>query len=250
MAGVYTGMPDQTTEPAGDAAATARGIGQLNERPLHAALKDWAAPPGSRFEVPVDGYIIDIVAGEQLIEIQTGAFTPLRRKVRDLTTRHPLHLIHPIVRHKWIVRAEAGGQPRRRKSPRTGGWPDLFTALAAFPDMIAHPNFTLSALLVDIEEERVFDAARARRRRRGWVVAERRLLEVVAARTFHDASDFAAMLPDDLPAQFTTADLADGWRCQRAQAQRAAYCLRAMGALTMTGKRGNAIVYERAALSR
>lgn len=39
------------------------GIGTLNEKPLHAALKGWYARPGDRFEVPVDGYLVDIVRG-------------------------------------------------------------------------------------------------------------------------------------------------------------------------------------------
>ena len=36
------------------------GIGLLNEKPLHASLKQWYARPGDRFEVPVDGYVIDL----------------------------------------------------------------------------------------------------------------------------------------------------------------------------------------------
>ena len=47
-------------------------IGTLNEKPLHAALKDWCARPGDQFEVFVDGFVVDIVRGNLLIEIQTG----------------------------------------------------------------------------------------------------------------------------------------------------------------------------------
>ena len=36
-------------------------ISTLNEKPLHAALKEWYASPGDRFEVPVDGYLVDIM---------------------------------------------------------------------------------------------------------------------------------------------------------------------------------------------
>ena len=34
-----------------------RGIGLLNEKPLHAALKEWYAQPEDRFEVSVDGFV-------------------------------------------------------------------------------------------------------------------------------------------------------------------------------------------------
>lgn len=48
------------------------GIGRLNEGPLHAALKRWCARPGDRLEAVVDGYVIDIVRADLLLEIQTG----------------------------------------------------------------------------------------------------------------------------------------------------------------------------------
>ena len=51
-------------------------IGELNEKPLHAALKAWVAQPGDALETPLDGYVIDIIHGEQLVEIQTGGVHP------------------------------------------------------------------------------------------------------------------------------------------------------------------------------
>jgi hypothetical protein len=61
------------------------GIGLLNEKPLHASLKQWYARPGDRFEVPVDGFVIDIVRGRLLIEIQTRNFASTRAKLIKLT---------------------------------------------------------------------------------------------------------------------------------------------------------------------
>ncbi len=49
-------------------------INTYNEKSLHAALKVWYAGEEGRTEVPVDGYIVDVVLGEQLIEIQTASF--------------------------------------------------------------------------------------------------------------------------------------------------------------------------------
>ena len=50
-------------------------IGLLNEKPLHAALKEWYARPDDRFETSVDGFVIDILRGDLLIEVQTRNFT-------------------------------------------------------------------------------------------------------------------------------------------------------------------------------
>jgi hypothetical protein len=57
------------------------GIGLLNEKPLHASLKEWYAQPGDRFEVPVDGFVIDIVRDDLLLEIQTGSFGSIKSKI-------------------------------------------------------------------------------------------------------------------------------------------------------------------------
>ena len=45
------------------------GIGVLNEKPLHASLKDFCARPGDQFEVTVDGFVIDIVRGDGTIAL-------------------------------------------------------------------------------------------------------------------------------------------------------------------------------------
>ena len=53
----------------------------------------------------------------------------------------------------------------------------------------------------------------------------------------------AALLPADLAAEFTTADLAAALGRPRRLAQQMAYCLRGAGAVSAVGKQGNAIVY-------
>ena len=59
-----------------------RDIGLLNEKPLHAALKEWYARPEDRFEVSVDGFVIDVVRGNLRVEIQTGNFAAIKLYVR------------------------------------------------------------------------------------------------------------------------------------------------------------------------
>ena len=43
-----------------------RKISTLNEKPLHAALKQWYAGPDSMFEVSIDRFIIDILQDDLL----------------------------------------------------------------------------------------------------------------------------------------------------------------------------------------
>jgi len=228
-------------------------IGTLNESPLHAALKRWYARPDDRLEVSVDGFIVDIVrrhplmARELLVEIQTGSFSSVRRKLTALTASHPVRLVYPIAREKWLVKlsGEGGGRPRRRKSPRHGAFEHLFEELVSFPRLLSNTNFALEVLLIHEEEVRRYVGKRAWRRR-GWVTEERRLLEVVERRLFETPADVGALLPSDLGEPFTTADLAAAIGERRRLAQKMAYCLREMGMIAPVGKQGNALLYTRA----
>jgi hypothetical protein len=226
----------------------AREIGTLNEGSLHAALKEWYAQPGDRFEVSVGGFVVDIVRGDLLIEIQTGNFSSIKRKMRALVQDHPVRLVYPIAREKWIVRLAKDGSGDvlgRRKSPKRGAIEHLFEELVRLPKLLANPNLALEVLFTQEEEIRCYDGKRAWRRR-GWVIQERRLLDVVDRRLFETPPDLASLIPSNLAEPWTTADLAAATGQPRWLARKMAYCLRKMGAVEAVGKQGNAILYVRA----
>jgi hypothetical protein len=222
-------------------------IGTLNEKPLHAALKQWYAQPGDVFETLVDGFVIDILRGDRLIEIQTGNFSAVKDKLWKLVAAHPVRLVYPIPHEKWIVKLAPGGEgaAQRRKSPKRGRFEDVFNELVSFPDLLAEGHFSLELLLIREEEVRRHEGRRAWRRR-GWVTQERRLLEVVSQRRFETPEDLWALMPEDLPQPFTTSDLAGAMGKPRRLAQKAAYCLRKMGTIGTVGKRGRSVLYARA----
>lgn len=222
-------------------------IGTLGERSLHAALKLWYAQPGDQLETRVGGYVVDIVRDDLLIEIQTRNFAAMKPKLLSLTQTgaYRLRLVHPVAYERWIVRMNADGQiTGRRKSPQRGRVEQVFKELVRFPALCLLPNFALEVLLVR-EEQILRDDGRGSWRRKGWSVEDRRLLDVVDRRLFVERVDYAALLPPELPQAFTTRDLAEGLRLQRPLAQKMAYCLRAMEIITITGKQGKAILYEK-----
>jgi hypothetical protein len=228
-------------------------IGTLNENPLHAALKEWYTEPGDLTEVPVDGFVVDIVRGGLLVEIQTANFSAIGRKLAGLAACHRVRLVYPIAVEKWIVRLDrAGAVLGRRRSPKRGAVEHLFEELVRIPRLPADPNFSLDVLLTREEELRrheVDRTGRSRRawRRKGWVICERRLIEVAGRRLFRTPADLAALLPEGLPEPFTTVEIAEAGGHPRWLAQKMAYCLRHMGAILQEGKRGNALLYRRAA---
>ena len=129
------------------------GIGTLAEKSVHAGIKDWLGRADDQFEVTIDGYVIDIVRGQQLVEIQTANFTALKRKLAALLKTHPVHLVYPIAQEKWIVRQTAVGEAiSRRKSPKRGRPLDIFKELVRIPHLLAEPNLTIGILLTQQED--------------------------------------------------------------------------------------------------
>lgn len=218
------------------------GIGLLNEKPLHASLKQWYARPGDQFEIPVDGFVIDIVRDDLLIEIQTRNFSAIKSKLNKLARTHRVRLIYPIVHEKWIVRSEGGRGVIRRKSPKRGRLEDLFWELVSIPQLLSNPNFSLEVLMIRQEEVRRYERKR-RWRRKGWVIEGRQLLGVVDQRLFGDSADWLRFLPDGL-GSFTTHDLATGMDTSRELAQKMAYCLREARIIDLIGRRGRANLYR------
>jgi hypothetical protein len=221
-----------------------RHIGTLAERSLHAALKQWYAQPGDELEVPVSGYVVDIVRGDLLIEIQTGSFAGIKRKLDRLTRSHPVTLVYPVAAEKWIVKLGPDGHTRldRRRSPQRGSVLALFRELVSLPRLVARDTLTIEVALVALEEVRVRDG-RGSWRRGGWSIVDTRLLGVIDRVTLRGVEDYRALLPDNLPDPFTVADLAGALGERRSLAAKIAYCLREMGAITHIGKRGNAYLY-------
>ena len=192
------------------------GIGLLNEKPLHASLKEWCAQPGDQFEVTVDGFVIDLVRDDLLLEIQTGHFASIKSKLIELVRTYRTRLIYPIAQERWIVKRAKGnsGGVTRRKSPKRGRVEDLFWEMVSFPHLLVNPNFSLEVVLIREEEVRRYEEKR-NWRRRGWIIEERRLLEVVDRRLFEEGADLQALLPETVGKSFTTKDLAEAMGIRR-----------------------------------
>ena len=219
-------------------------IGLLNEKSLHASLKEWYAQPGDQFEVAVDGFVIDIVRDDLLLEIQTGNFASIKSKLVDLVRAHRIRLIYPIAQEKWIVKLEKDDSVgfTHRKSPKRGRVEDLFWEMVSFPQMLANPNFSLEVLMIREEEVRRYEGKR-RWRRRGWVIEERRLVDVEDRILFEEPADWRALVPEKLGGSFTTRELAEALGISRRLAQKMAYCLRKAGVVRLIGRQGRANLF-------
>jgi hypothetical protein len=226
--------------------AASSGLSTYREGSLHAALKALYTRPSDRVEESVDGYVVDVVRDDELVEIQTASFSSAARKLRRLAIDHRILLVHPIATERWLVRVDADGVVTdRRRSPKRGLPLDLFHELVAFPELVAHPNFRLELVMIREEELRgpVPDGARYRYPRDWWRL-DRRLIEVIETIRVDTPADLLGLLPVGLPSPFTSTDIASASRRTKNLAMRATYCLGRSGAARCIGRRGRAQVYE------
>jgi hypothetical protein len=224
---------------------SAMTIGTLRESSLHASLKELYARPGDELEAVREGYVVDLVRPDELVEFQTANFASLRPKLTALLERHRVRIVHPVALERMLIRIDGDGVIQsRRRSPVKGCHLSVFDELVSLPALAAHPSLTFEVVLVRVEEHRI-DAPRTRKRRKPWRIVDRVLVEVLEAREFGGADGLATILGDTLPDAFTTAELAEVLEIDRALAQRVAYTLRMAGVIESTGKRQRATEYRR-----
>lgn len=216
-------------------------IGTLRESSFHSALKHWYKEPGDKIEESIDNYIIDIVRDDLLIEIQTRNFSSIRKKLEKLTESYKVRLVYPIVRDKIIVKMDARGNKviNMRTSPNHGTYYDIFEELIRIPHLVPKMNFTIEVVLVQIKEFRKNDG-KGSRRRRGWSIYDRKLVNILERKLFYTPIDFLMLKPISLKTPFTNAELAISLEKSVRLAQKMSYCLKKMGILKVIGKQGNA----------
>jgi hypothetical protein len=216
----------------------------MTEYSLHSEIKDWYMVSGDELEVKVDDFVIDVVRGELLIEIQTGNFSAVKKKLIKLLLNNQVRLVYPIAKLKWIVHVSRSGEfVRRRKSPKKGKLTDLFNELVHAPALIKDRNFSLEVLLIEEEEVRCNDG-RGSWRRRGVSVKDRKLLNVFDRIVFEDSRDFLEFLPKELDGPFTNKALASKLGISNRLAQKITYCLRKMGAISIADKKRNEFLFQ------
>ena len=215
------------------------------ESTLHRQLKALYAGDESAQEVEVDGYRIDVVDGGELIEIQRASLSSIRTKVEVLLRSHRVTVVKPLAARKLLIKRAGKGRAitSKRYSPVRQTIYDLFLELVHFVPVFPHPRLTLEVVLTEQEEFRL-PRRKTRFRGKDYRVEDRFLTDVTGRRIFRTADDLQELLPDDLPAEFTTDDIARLKSIPRWLAQKMAYCLRKIEAIQVVGKAGNAMVYR------
>lgn len=220
------------------------GIGTLGEKRLHAVLKRYYEPRAEYREVRAGRYVADICNENGIIEIQTGSFSALRKKLPALLAQYPVTLVHPLPATKTIqwIAPDSGLVSEPRRSPKKGAWIDACYQLCFAADLLTLPGLTIQLLLVDLDEYRLQNGW-SNDGKRGSTRHERLPSALSAELTLRCPADYLALLPSGLPDPFTTTDLRRAAKRSATLAAKAVRVLLAVGAIEKCGKRKNSILY-------
>jgi len=226
--------------------STCKSIGTKNESSLHRTLKYQYAGPDGRTEAEVGEYVADGISKEgEYIEVQTGSFGPLKKKVEEFASHGKVRIIHPVALTKKIEVYDTSGKLLyRRKSPVKGSPWKLFDALLHAPELPLIKGVTLELVLADITEKRVRDG-KGSWRRKGTSIKDRELSAWHESILLKKPADYLRFVPFKKNEEFTTSLFAKHAEVDKWTAQKALYVLNKLKVVKRIGKKNRELLYVR-----
>lgn len=241
------------------------GIGTLAEKRMHRVFKRLITDDESKMEVRISStlpemndtsnkmprFIADILFNDEIIEIQTGSFFPLQKKLDWCIHHTPYHLtcIHPIAARRtlaWIdpINGTVGKLHRvpRREDARAIA-PELYWIRSILTNPASRKRFRLVLPLLEVQDYKWLDGY-SEDGKRGATRYERIPISLLETIVLSEPEDYARIfLPDALPAPFTAAEYAKITHIRGRTTYSTLHLLCEMGILHPEGKRGRSITY-------
>ena len=225
------------------------GIGTLSEKTVHAVVKNFIEPDDEKHEIPVAGFVADILTDasgyEEIIEIQTRAMYKMKKKLDTFLRMYPVTIVYPIPREKKLcwVDEDTGEVSKPRKSNKKGTDYVAFSEIYGLKDYLLHPNIRFKLLFMDMTEYKILNGYGPSRKIR----AEKydRIPESLIGWTdLSCPEDYMQLIPADLPDEFKVDDFSKSTKLRRDEAGMAVQILRTVGVIEKIGKDKRAYVYR------
>lgn len=184
------------------------GIGTLAEKCMHAVIKQFLCADEACHEVKLEGtrFVSDVRIGNEIFEVQTGDFYPMKRKIGYYLTETDctVTVVHPIAAQRWMSWVDPKTmeiEPRKRV-PRKGRPIDLLPQLFALSEHLQNPRLRFHLLLLETYDFRLLNDS-SKNRKLHAAHYERIPISLLGEMTFSSPLDFRIFLPADLPSHFT-----------------------------------------------
>jgi hypothetical protein len=224
----------------------AAGFSTRNESSLHRALKCRYSGEDGQTESVLEGYVCDAIRSDgEIIEVQTGHFKDIEKKVASLVRLRPVRLIYPVIVEKTIVLLSGDGElVSRRRSPRKGSVYELFAELVYTPELPLLQGLTIEVACIDAIENRR-DDGRGSYHRKGVSIGDRELTLFRESIRLSSPGDYRRFIPQGLPTEgFTVKQFRAACKIRPRLASQCIAVLRRIGLVEYVGKQDRAYVYR------
>ena len=223
-------------------------IGTKSEYRLHGALKYYFQPDDSLHEIKISGFICDAVNEDEseVIEIQTRAFSHLKKKLSELTKSHTVTVIYPVITEKRVLVTYAeSGETSIRKSPKKGRASDIFYEIYSLRDFLENKNLRFKIALLKSDEYRVYSGTKDSRKpfQKPFSI-ERIPTELIEVIDLFKPSDYRRFLPSSLPECFDSELFSNALGIPRKEASYFINPLKWLGVIKQIGTVNQARIYE------
>lgn len=222
-----------------------QGIGTLGEKTLHAVLKNYYESDKSCHEVKLGSFYADIAKNGKVIEIQTGSFNKLRKKLDYFLISHEVTVVYPIAAVKYVcwIDPKTCALISRKKSPKKGNVTESLKELYYIRELLGDPNLKIRLVMLELDEYRLLDGYGSDKKSRATKY-ERFPLDIIEEIELSDKRDFMMLMPYGLDSPFTAKDFMKASKFSSMASYAAIKLLLALSIISPAESKKRAAVYE------
>ena len=149
-------MPDFAHEQ------TENQITTYMERGLHRSLKKYFCSDEEKHELKIGRYVADACDGKTIFEIQTGSFSPLRKKIQFYleNTDFDIVIVRPIAQNRKIFWLDENSGEIKKAPRLSSKHENLASGIADIHyinEFLGNPRLSFCFVLMEIDEIRLLD---------------------------------------------------------------------------------------------
>lgn len=216
-------------------------IGTLNEKCIHATLKNYFSDTEYDQEIKIGGFFADILGENGIIEIQSKCFNKLNSKLNTFLDASHVTVVYPF--HKktriYYIDKSSGELIKHGNLTSHKNLTDFFIELYRIKSYLNNPNLTICIANLEVEKYRY--TAQDCVRRKGQRV-EVYPSDFISAIYLEKPEDYRMFLPKDLPEFFTKKEFQK--ICNFSEASILIEILEYMGIVSRFSKQRNEFIYR------
>ena len=217
-------------------------IGVLSEKTLHKTIKNLYESNQDYQEVKIDGYYVDILKDNNIIEVQTKQFDKLRNKLSYLLDHYDynINVIYPIFNNKviyYIYDNKIISLPK--KSPKKLKYPEVFYEIYKIKNLLSNEKLVITLLVLDIQEYRI-----KTNNRKKYVLYDRVPIKLIEEVRLTKKDNYISLLPKNSGEVFTVKDVCELTKGDNKYVSKMINVLKYLGIIEMIGKEGKKYLYK------